>query len=234
MSNELTLDLVASQLLPQHRLTVDENTIGEINKLAHDPAYGEEFLDTYLTHVNVLKENVKANHPQYVNAVKFFTLVESGNTLVDAYIKVFPDRYRDRNRNLPQDERGKEVMNSEASRFNKSVLVNEIRRVACIPIQLIHRNLLNEAILETAHLMKTARSEMVRQRACATLIAELKPAEETQINIKVDDNTTSVIDELRKATEALAASENQAVMAGRPLSEIANAKIIDITPEDTE
>lgn len=234
MSTELTLELVKSQLVPQHRLLVDENTVDEINKLANDPDYGEEFLESYLTHLNVLREHVKANHKQYVYAVKFFTLVESGNTLVDAYIKVFPERYKERNRNLPPQDRTKEIMNSEASRFNKSVLVNEIRRVACIPIQLIHRHLLHEAILEQAYLMKNAKSEMVRQKAGATLIAELKPSEDTQINIKVDDNTTSVIDELRKATEALAASENQAVMAGRPLKDIANSRIIDVTPEDVD
>ena len=234
MGNELTLETVKSQLTPNNRLLVDENTINEINRLANDPDYGEEFLESYLTHLNVLKQHVKANHPQYVNAVKFFTLVEAGNNLVDSYIKVFPDRYEARNRNLPEQQKGKENITSEASRFNRSVLVNEIRRVACIPVQLIHRHLLHEAILETAHIMKHAKSDMVRQKAAATLIAELKPLEDTQINITVDDNTTSIIDELRNATEALVAQEEQAVMAGRPLRDIAKSRIIDITPEEVE
>jgi|TARA_R110000851_G_scaffold316013_2_gene478874 hypothetical protein len=232
MSTELTLDVVRSQLTPQNRLLVDENTVREIQRLATDPEYGEEFLDSYLTHLNVLKDHVKANHPQYVNAIKFFTLVEAGNNLSDAYIKVFPGRYEERNRKLPASERGKEHITSEASRYNKSVMVNEIRRVSCIPVQLIHRHLLHEAILETAHLMKFAKSDMVRQKAAATLIAELKPAEDAQINIKVEDNTTSVIDELRKATEALASEEHQAVMAGRPLIDISKSRIIDVTPKD--
>ena len=234
MSTELTLDIVKSQLIPQQRLLVDESTVAEIKKLSEDPDYDEEFLESYLTHLGVLKEHVKANHPQYVNAVKFFTLVESGNTLNDAYIKVFPERYEKRNNGLPEAEKGKQIINSEASRFNKSVLVNEIRRIACIPVQLIHRHLLHEAILETAHIMKHAKSDMVRQKAAATLIAELKPAEDAQINIKVEDNTTSVIDELRKVTEELAAAEYTAVLAGRPLKDIANSNIIDVTPDEVD
>lgn len=234
MNNKLSLEVVSSQVSPQQRLLIDENTVDEINKLANDPDYGEEFLESYLTHINVLKQNIRNSHPQYLNAVKFFTLVESGNTLVDAYIKVFPSRYEDRCRNLPSSAKNKEIMNSEASRYNKSVMVNEIRRVSTIPVQLIHRNLLHEAILEQADLMRNAKSEMVRQKAGATLIAELKPAEDTQINVNVNDGSSSVIDDLRKATQALVAQERQAKSAGIPLKDIAGARIIDVTPEVEE
>ena len=123
-------------------------------------------------------------------------------------------------------------MNSEASRYNKSVLVNEIRRVACVPVQLIHRHLLHEAILETAHIMRHAKSDMVRQKAAATLIAELKPPEDQQINIKVNDGSSSIIEELRKATEALAAEEYRAVRAGRPMKDIAESNTIDATENE--
>lgn len=226
MSTELTTEIVQTQLAPHQRNMVNDETLEEIKNLATDPDYGEEFLDSYLTHLRVLKDHVKANHTQYLNAVKFFTLMEAENTIVDAYIKVFPERYEQRNRNRPESERGKEILNSEASRYNKSVLVNEIRRVATIPVQLIHRHLLHEAILETAHIMKHAKSDMVRQKAAATLITELKPAEDTQINVNVNDGSSSIIDDLRRATEKLAAEEYTAVQAGRPLKDIAESTII--------
>ncbi len=232
MSTELTLDLVQQNLKPKQRLLITEETVQEIQKLAEDPDYGEEFLDSYLAHLNILKESVRNNHTQYLNAIKFFTLVEAGNSLTDAYIKVFPQRYADRNRKLPESERSKECMRSEASRYNNSMLVNEIRKVAAIPVQLIHRHLLHEAILETANLMRTARSEMVKQKAAQTLITELKPPEDTQIKIGVEDGATSVIEELQKATAALAASQHTAVQAGVPMKEIAESNIIDVTPEE--
>lgn len=227
MTKELTLDLLQSQLKPNQRLTISEETVDEIQKLAENPDYGEEFLDCYLDHLNIFKENPRRSHTQYLQAIKFFSLVESGNSLTDAYIKLFPERYEDRKRNFPAEEQKKEIMRSEASRFNNTVLVNEIRKIACVPIQLIHRHTLHAAILVQADLMNTARSEMVKQKASACLIEQLKPTDDHVIKLDVNDNTTSVIDELRRATEALAAQEHTSVMAGTPLKEIAESKIIE-------
>ena len=222
--NELSLSLVQSQLTKQQKLLVNEQTIEDINGLAQDPEYGEEFLESYLTHLQVLADAPKNNHTQYLNAVKFFSLIEASNTLTDSYIKVFPDRYEARRRGKTDDQ-AKEAMRKEASRYNGSKMVNEIRRVATTPVQLIHRHLLHEAILETANLMKTARSEMVRAKAADTLIRELKPAEDAVLKIDVNDGSTSVIEELRRATQELAAQQHEAVLAGTPVKQIAAARI---------
>ena len=222
--NELSVELVHSQLTAQQRLTVSEETIEDINRLAADPDYGEEFMDTYLTHLQVLADAPKNNHTQYLNAMKFFSLVEARNSLTNAYIKVFPERYEDRRKGRT-DETAKDLMRKEASRYNGSKLVNEIRRVAGMPVQLVHRHLMHEAILETANLMKNAKSEMVRAKAADTLIRELKPAEEQTLNVKVEDGSTSVIDDLRKATQELAAQQHEAVMAGVPIKQITAARI---------
>ncbi|MCP4487719.1 MAG: hypothetical protein GY820_10445 [Gammaproteobacteria bacterium] len=222
---ELSLEVVESQLPTQQRLLVNENTIKEINKLAQDPDYGEEFLTSYLDHLQILSDNPKNNHRQYLVAIKFYSLVEAGNSLTDAYIKVFPERYEARRKN--HDEPDKTIMRGEASRFNASKLVNEIRDVAAMPVKLIHRHLLHEAILENAVIMRTAKSEMVRQKAADTLIRELKPTEDATIKVDVQDNTTSIIDELRKATQELASEQHKSVMAGVPLKKIAAARIFD-------
>lgn len=221
----LTLATVQSQLTKNQKLLVSQETVDEINKLANDPEYGEEFLQSYLDHLNVLADAPKNTHRQYVNAVKFFSLVEAGNTLTDAYIKVFPDRHADRQQSHGEDAPHK--IRKEASRYNASRMVNDIRKVATIPVQLIHRHLLHEAILENAKLMTTANSEMVRQKAADTLIRELKPSEDTNLNIKVDDNSGSVIQELQKATQELAAQQREAVMAGLPMKKIAAARILE-------
>lgn len=236
--SELTLATVATQLNPKQKLLVSEETIEEVNKLANDPEYGEEFLTSYMDHLQVLADAPSSTHRQYVNAVKFFSLVESGNTLTDAYIKVFPDRYESRRRHYEEGEDGKEIIRKAASRYNGNKMVNEIRRIATTPVQLIHRHLLHEAILETAKLMTNSKSDMVRQRAADTLIRELKPAEDANLNIKVDDNTGSVIKDLAAATQKLAAQQKEAVLAGVPMKHIAAARIyesdeeiIDVEPD---
>ena len=234
MKKELSLDVVQSQLKPQQRLTVSQDTLDEINELAQNPEYGPEFLDAYLDHLNIFKDNPKRSHTQYLSAIKFFSLVEADNTLTDAYIKTFPHRYDDRKQNYSFEERVPSIMRGEASRYNGSMLVNEIRRVAAIPVQLIHRHVLHEAIIEQAILMRSAKSEMVRQKAGATLIAELKPAEEHVLQVKVDDNAGSVISDLHKAAVALAAAEFKSVTGGVPLVDIANSDIITVDCEVLE
>ena len=231
MKNELSLDLVQSQLKPKQKLTITQETLDEINQLAENPDYGPEFLDSYLDHLNIYKESPSRSHEQYLSAIKFFTLVESDNSLTDAYIKTFPQRYEDRKRNLPFDKRDKKIMRGEASRFNSSKLVCEIKKVATVPVQLIHRHILHEAILSQADLMRNAKSEMVRQKAGATLIQELKPEEDQTLTVKVEDGTTSIIDDLRAAAEKLAAAEFQSVQAGVPLKDIANTNIVTIDKE---
>ena len=225
MSTDLTLDLVQSQLKPKQRLLIGEETVQEIKKLAEDPDYGEEFLDTYLDHLNILKDNPRRSHSQYLSAIKFFSLVEAENSLTDAYIKTFPQRWHDRQKNHDKPDKG--IMRGEASRYNGSQMVTEIRRVATVPVQLIHRHTLHEAILVQADLMRNGKSEFVRQKASAVLIAELKPVEDATLNIKVDDGATSVIEELQKAAQALALEQHNSVMAGTSLKSISAARIQD-------
>ena len=136
---ELSLDVVKSQLSSKQKLLISEDTVAEIQKLAEDPDYGEEFLDNYIDHLNVYKEMPRASHDRYLSAVKFFTLIESGNSLTDSFIKTFPERFEARCRSAPPGKRDKALVRSEASRYNGSVMVNEIRKVATIPVQLIHR-----------------------------------------------------------------------------------------------
>jgi len=224
---ELTLEIVQSQMKPAQRGTISEETVSEIQKLAEDPDYGEEFLDCYLDHLNIYKENPNRSHTQYLNAIKFFSLVEAGNSLTDAYIKLFPQRYTDRQQNYPAEERLPSIMRGEASRFNSSVLVTEIKRVASVPVQLIHRHTLHAAIAVQVDLMVNAKSDMVKQKASATLIEKLMPLEDTTINVKVENDGVSMIDELKKAADELARVTNERVVGGMSLDSVSKSKIVE-------
>ena len=238
--NELTLATIQSQLTKTQKLTIDEGTIKEINKLANDPDYGPEFMQSYLEHLSVLADAPRNNHVQYLNAMKFFSLIEAGNKLNDAYIKVFPERFAKREEGNPGKSPGevRQLLRGEASRYNSSKILAEIRRVATIPVHLVYRHLLHQAIETTATLMLTAKSEMVKQKAADTLIRELKPTEDAVLSIKVDDGSMSVIESLRQATQELAAKQHEAVLAGASIKTISSSKIIidheDITEADFE
>jgi hypothetical protein len=219
---KVDIQVLQAQLSPKQKHMITEETVEELTKLASNPDYGEEFLDMYRDHLNVLGSNSKFTSKGYMSAVKFFSLIEAGNNITEAYIIVFPERFKAR------VDRGQEKsdIRGEASRYNSTALVNEIRKVATIPVQLVHRHLLHEAIVEQAELMRTARSEMVRQKAGEVLIRELKPTDDHVISINVDDGAKSAISALQEATEKLVIREQQSIAAGVPIKTIIEGKII--------
>jgi hypothetical protein len=202
---------------------ISQETVDELNKLAEDPEYGEEFIDAYRQYFNILEKNSNWSTPKYMNAMKFFILVEAEHSAVDAYVKVFPERLEARHK------RGetKRDMGGEASRFNSSSIVNEIRRVAGISIKLTHRHMLIQALSVTQGLMMNNNvSPAVRQKAAETLIRELKPDEKSEISIEIK-NDVSAIDELRRATESLVIAQMDSIKAGVAVKYIAESKIIE-------
>ena len=230
MPKELvTLELMQEQLGKKKGHLITQDTVNELNKLADDPDYGEEFLDSYSQYFNVTEKNNSWSTPKYMNALKFFTLLESGHNQVDAYAKVFPDRLQAR---IDRGE-SKHDMGGEASRYNASALVNEIKSVATVPVQLIHRHLLHEAIQTTAQLMTDPGvSPAVQQKAAETLIRELKPAEDSTINLKVgmDDETKNQQAQLVSHIGSLAKSQQEMLAAGMNIAEIQRLNIKK--PED--
>lgn len=225
---ELALNTVQSQLKGKNKLAVDERTMDEIKLLAENPDYGPEFLDVYLDHLNVLDKTARATPHTYLCAVKFFILVESEHTLTDAYIKTFPDRYEARKRNHPDSGPGdKDFMRGEASRYNRTLMLQEIRTAAHTPVQLIHRHTFHWAIQQQADLAANAKSEMVRQKAGEVLIRELKPLDDTVLAIDVTDGAKSAIEGLRLAAEKLAVAEQRSVNAGVPLKTIAHSRVYE-------
>jgi hypothetical protein len=228
MARELSVELLQSQLTPSQVKRIGPDTLAEIEKISNDPDYGQEFVESYIDHLNVLSDTPGRTPEKYLNAIKFFSLVEAGNNLTDAYIKVFPHRYEKRVQKYGSEgSDAKDAIRGEASRYNATKMISEIRKVATVPVQLIYRHLLHEAIIEQSKLMRTARSEMVRQKAGEVLIRELKPTEDQTLNVVVEDGSRSAINDLRQAAEKLAAVEHQRVGAGIPLKDIAEAKIIE-------
>jgi hypothetical protein len=219
----LELAVLQEQLGRKKGSLITQDTVDELNKLIEDPEYGEDFVDAYRQYFNILDKNNQWSTPKYMSAMKFFILMESGHSAVDAYVKVFPERLEARH------ARGesKTDMGGEASRYNASQLVNEIRKVAGIGVKLTHRYMLMDALDITHRLMNDRNvSPAVRQKAAETLIRELKPDDKTEISIEIK-NDVSAIDELRKATEALVLEQRRSIEAGIAVKFIAESKIIE-------
>lgn len=215
----ITLELLQNQLGNKRSHLITQNTVDEINSLIEDPDYGEVFVEQYISYFNIIEKDTVWSTPKYMNALKFFTLVESRHSLVDAYVKVFPERLQAR---LDRGER-KSDMSGEASRYNTSQLVNEIKKVSAVPVQLIHRHLLHKAILKTATLMNDPSvSPAVQQKAAETLIRELKPAEDSNVNIKIglDEDSKQQQAKLVEHIGSIALNQQKMLAAGMSIEEI--------------
>lgn len=230
MSQELTLSQIKAVLPHRQAKLITQDTLNEINKLAKDSDYGEDFIDLYRDHLNILVQDQRRNSDKYLQAIKFFYLIEGGLSLTDAYILVFPERYEARR--ASKRDFTKADMTSEGSRFNATKMVNDIRKAATVPIQLIHRHTLYEAIAVEADIMRNAKSELVRQKAAAHLIDALKPAEEQVLSIQVEDGSKSAIEELRLATSRLASAQFDRIHSGTPVKDIAESVVITIEAEN--
>lgn len=225
MTEELKLDVVREMLSDRKKKKLTQEVLDEINKLVKDPDYGEELAENYVNFIGILREKHRFSMEQYQKAIMFYTLVESGIALIHSYMQVFPERVAYRKKVYPERDMTTDLAH-EASRYNRSLLVMEIRKVDTISVKLIHRNLLHEAILKQATLMRTARSELVQQKASETLMRELKPDEDMNINLNVGDGSSKVLQELRQATAALATEQLRRITSGTPVKTIAESRII--------
>jgi len=207
---ELTTTYLKEMFGKTGKKFITEETVEELKEIIEDPDYGEDFLEAYKDYFNVL-EGKNWSHIQFLRGLKFFMLVESGSSVVEAYIKVFPDRLQVR---IDRGQ-GRAEMTGEASRFNTSSLVNEIRKIASVPVQLLFRHTLIEAIGVQAKLMRGAKSEHVRQKASETLIRELKPTDDLKIALDVNVKESNAVAELKDQLLDMAKIQLDHIEGGR-------------------
>lgn len=225
MTVKLQLEAVKASLTKKKAKKVTQEIIDEMNQVIANPDFGESLAENYMNFIGVLRERNRCSLAQYHKAIMFYTLVEGGSTLVKAYMQVFPDRVAYRRKLYPERSSSVDLAH-ESSRYNRSNLVMDIRKTDTLSVKLIHRNLLHEAILKQADLMRTAKSELVQQKASETLMRELKPDEEANINLNINDGSTKVLEDLRKATAELAKQQFGRIIEGTAVKDIAASKIV--------
>jgi len=229
----VTLEILRDSLGKKKGMLVSQETVDELNKLEANPDYGEEFIDAYKQYFNILDKNSAWSTPKYMNALKFFVLMESDHSAVDAYVKTFPDRLEARH---ARGESKKDI-GGEASRYNASALINEIRRVAGISVKLTHRHTMLKAIQITTDLMLDKNvSPAVRQKAAETLIRELRPEDDSNVVIKIGmtDDMKNQQAKLVDHIGSIALNQQKMLAAGMRIEEIQRLNISVIRNEEYE
>ena len=216
----LTKEQLQGSMPKKFRHNVTDEMISFINSTE-----GDEFRDVYKENLIGFASVIESGRYKmldYVNAVKFvsYKLIGDSNTI--AYAKTFPDRYqRLVDKNTPM-----KTIASFSTAYNKGDLVHKILERTLVPVHILNMDVHQEAINTQAELMRSAKSETVRQKAAECLITQLKAPEAAKIEVDVSYSNSS-IDELRETTRALAQQQLKMIQSGAVTAEhVAQSDII--------
>jgi hypothetical protein len=216
----LTKEQLQASMPKKFRHNVTDEMIDFINTTE-----GDEFRDIYKENLVGFSDVIESGRYKmldYINAVKFvsYKLVGDSNTI--AYAKTFPDRYQ----RLVDKNTPAKTIASFSTAYNKGDLVHKILERTLVPVHILNMDIHQEAINTQADLMRSAKSETVRQKAAECLIMQLKAPEAAKIEVDVNYSNSS-IDELRETTRALAQQQLQLIQSGAVTAEhVAKSDII--------
>jgi len=203
------------------RKSVNQEMVTKVMTLLQDPDLHETYRENLLSYTKVMEEG-KFKLSSYIDAVKYVSHRLMGKTMRDSYCATFPDKVQD------WTLRGVDLKDqaSYITAYNKTKLVNLIMEQSIVPTWVLNQDLQQKAINVQAELMVTAKSEMVRMQAANSLLTHLKQPESQKIELEVSQKENSAIDELRRATQELAAQQRQQIQSGSmSAQDVAHSKI---------
>ena len=216
-----TIDQFKEALPPSVRRSVNQEMVNRVMGLLNDPDMHETYRENLLSYTKVMQEG-KFKLSSYIDAVKYVSHRLMGKTMKDAYTATFPDKIQE------WTMRGVELKDqaSYITAYNKTKLVNLIMEQTLVPVHVLNQDLYQKALKVQVELMQGAKSEMVRMQAANSVLTQLKPPENQKLELEVSHKESSVIADLRKATQELAAQQRMQVQSGAMnAQEVAHTKI---------
>ena len=199
---------------------VTDDIVDLINSEA-DSDLRQQFKDNTISYMSVLRVG-RIGMAEYVNAVKFVSHRLMGYKVHESWMRTFPERYE---RLVMQQKTPKEI-SRHSSAYNKTMAVTKITEQTLVPVHILNMDMHQEAINVQAELMRSARSETVRQKAAECLITQLKAPEVAKVELDVN-YSSSTIDDLKATTKALAQQQMQLIQQGHSNAlEVAHSEIV--------
>lgn len=223
--SEITLDLLRQSLPRSQRGLATQELVDRMNAATN----GEEadiLRENLLGYIEVLQEG-KFKITDYISAVKYCSYKLMDKTNRTAWALTFPDRFT----RLMADPTLCEEIDSYVTAYNKGKLVNLIMAQSLTPVSVLNAGLYQKVINNQFTLAMTAKSEMVRAQAGASLLNALKPPETQKVKVDVNVKHDSSVELLQEAMMKLVETQQQAIGQGVPLQQIAAQKLITLDEE---
>tara|TARA_R110002020_G_C16157733_1_gene763141 strand:+ start:434 stop:1129 length:696 start_codon:yes stop_codon:yes gene_type:complete len=209
MSTQLTLEQLQTAMPTQIKGKVTQDLVNTFNSMTMDDEFREHYRNNLISYTSVMQDG-KFTMEQYLNAVRYVSFKLMGDTNIKSYMRTFPTKYSGFKAKGVKD---KDIA-SYVTAYNKSKLVNLIYEQSIIPTHVLNADMFQEALNVQADLMINANSEKVRSDAANSLLTHLKPPEKKKLEIEVSQVESSVIDDLRLATQEHAKVLKQNIAAG--------------------
>ena len=226
--SEITLDVLKDLMPKKTRSMASQELVDKINGWNDDPKLLGGLSTNVLSYIGVLKAG-SYRIGDYMNAVRFVSYKLIGHSDIDAYATTFPERYQ---RLIDKGETRSDI-GPYVSIYKTNELVVKILEQTIIPTYVLNAPMHQEALNIAMSIAINGRSEVARVNACNTILANTKPPETAKIQLDVNIDKGSVIDDYEAAMNAMAEKQMDLIGRGGDLKSITNASI-KITEEVIE
>ena len=221
----LPIETVKKLVPKSQRGLITQDFLDKIEASVQNSLIAEEFKNNFITYLNVLSTG-KYKMEDYISAVKYVSFKLLGYSNVDAYAATFPDRYERLKRE------GQEQIEAFASMYNKNKLVMQIYEQTIVPTYVLNAPLHQEALNELAKMIKDPSVRgMTKVKACEAILQHTKQPEIVKGELTIGIEQQDTISDLRDVVEQLAEVNRLSIARKvKSIKEVAEAKIIDVTP----
>lgn len=222
----LQLEAVKKLVPKAQRTMITQDYLDRIEASVTDSDVAEQFKENFITYLNVLSKG-KYKMDDYISAVKYISYKLLGYSNIKAYAATFPDRYQ-----RLKDE-GQQQIEAFVSMYARGKLVNQIFEQTLVPTYVLNAPLHQEALNELAMMIKDPDvTGMAKVKACEAILQHTKQPEVVKGELTIGIEQSDTINDLREITENLADTYKEMLeKKGMRLKDVAEANIIDITPE---
>jgi hypothetical protein len=219
----LTIEDVKRSLPSGSKIIVEQDLVDKLNNVNSDPIIAKDIRNNFLSYSTVVTDG-RFKATDYLNAIKYVTHKSMGMTNKDAYINTFPNRYQ----NIVARGGDDKLLSSYVAAYNNNKLVQTIIEQSLIPIRLLNRDAVQEAINTLVDLMQTAKSELVKCNAANSILTHLKEPEKAKVELQIGLKEDSGLLELKNTLNKLAEVQLDMINSGKSTTkEIAHQKIVN-------
>ena len=225
----LALESVRKLVPKSQRTLITQEFLDKLEASVNDSLVAEQFKENFVTYLNVLSKG-KYKMEDYINAVKYVSFKLLGYSNIKAYTATFPERYE----RLKAE--GQTQIEAFVSMYNKNKLVMQIYEQTIVPSYVLNAPMHQQALNTLAAMIVDDDVRgMTKVKACEAILQYTKQPDVVKGELTIGIEQSDTINDLREITENLADTYRMMLeKKGMRLKDVAEANIIDITPEDDD